>query len=113
VLRVVALLAAASALATTGCSQSSAGNSGGADVDAACVPHDGVYTCLNGTWPVCPTSAKPEDPCDYSLRDCMGCAVGEGYTCTCSDSGVDMVEEGGASQDAALWFCIGTLATCQ
>lgn len=107
------LLVLLSALAVAGCNQSGSG-AGANDVDAACVPHDGVYTCLNGTWPVCPPAAGPELPCDYSLRDCMGCAQGAGYTCNCQDSGAQIFDDGGLEQqDAALWFCIGTEATCQ
>jgi hypothetical protein len=110
VTRVLALL---SVLAAAGCSPSS-GGSAATDVDAACVPRDGVYTCLGGTWPVCPSGAGPEVPCSDSVHDCMGCAQGAGYTCTCLDSGAQIFEDGGLEgQDAALWFCIGTEATCQ
>jgi len=100
-------------LAVAGCSPSSGGD-GSSDVDAACVPEDGAYTCLGGTWPVCASGVGPEAPCNDSVRDCMGCAQGAGYTCTCQDSGAQIFDAGElVGQDAALWFCIGTEATCK
>jgi hypothetical protein len=80
--------------------------------DATCVPDGGVYTCLGGSWPVCPATAQPEQPCDYSVPPCMGCTnggatVGSGYTCACQDAGLV------PDQDAALWGCIGTEYTCR
>jgi len=108
------LLAFAAAMAAAACSPSSSRTSPVVDVDAACIPDGGVYACLDGTWTVCPASAKPSEPCDHTLTDCMGCAVGLGYTCTCEDSGLAF-GEGGVEEtvDASVWFCVGTEATCQ
>jgi len=72
-----------------------------------CVPHDGSYTCLGGTWPVCPSTAQGERPCDDSVPSCMGCDEGAGFTCSCQDAGLVPY------QDAALWGCIGTEYTCE
>ena len=100
-------------LAAAACSPS-ASSAGGADGDAACVPEDGSYTCLNGTWPVCASGVGPEAPCGAGDHDCMGCAQGAGYTCACQDSGAQVFDDGSLEpQDAALWFCIGTEATCR
>jgi hypothetical protein len=101
-------------LAAAGCSPSSSGGAGTDDADAACIPVNGTYSCLNGTWPVCASGVGPEMPCDDSVHDCMGCAQGAGYTCTCQDSGAQIFDDGSLEgQDASAWFCIGTEATCQ
>ncbi|MGD0527757.1 MAG: hypothetical protein ABSE49_21670 [Polyangiaceae bacterium] len=107
-------LAVITALAASACNGASGGG-GGSDVDATCVPSAGIYTCLNGTWPVCATGAGPEAPCDDRVHACMGCAQGAGYTCTCMDSGAVTYEDGSAvmAQDGGQWFCVGTEATCQ
>ena len=92
------------------------GAADGGNGGPTCVPKDGVYTCLGGTWPACSsgTNAIPFPPCDLRAPSCMGCdklspsdVAGVGYTCTCEDAGLV------PQQDAALWGCIGTGFTCQ
>jgi hypothetical protein len=107
-------LAIIASLVVTGCNASSSSHDGGdaGDDGAACVPHDDVYDCLDASWPVCPATAQPEQPCDYSVPPCMGCTnggatVGSGYTCVCQDAGLV------PNQDAALWGCVGTEYTCR
>jgi hypothetical protein len=103
---ILAAFSALAALAATACSTSS-GSSGSSDGGPDCVPHDGSYTCLGATSPVCPSSAQQQQPCDGTLPSCMGCSQGAGFTCSCRDAGA------GATPDASLWLCIGTEHTCE
>jgi hypothetical protein len=87
------------------CSTNSAGAS---DAGPTCVPHDGKYTCLGGTWPVCSPDEIPGGACDQKVPSCMGCQESAGFTCVCSDAGP--LFEGGPSPN---WSCVGTEYTCQ
>jgi hypothetical protein len=80
---------------------------GGADSGPTCVPQNGEYTCLGGTWPVCPSTAQPTQPCDNAVPSCMGCSEGAGFTCSCADAGLV------PQQDGSVWNCVGTEYTCQ
>ncbi len=85
-----------------------------------CVPNDGSYTCLGGTWLVCPSTAyaAPSSGCDYSVPSCMGCdgivgmnvppRVGTGRSCSCRDAG-SPIPDG----SAGYWDCVGTGYTCE
>src|ERR1019366_5382158 len=84
-----------------------AGSTTDADAGPTCVPDGGRYTCLGNSWPVCPGSAQPDQPCDNNIPPCMGCSQGAGYTCACEDAGLT------PDQDGALWSCIGTEYACQ
>jgi hypothetical protein len=99
-------------LGVAACSGSSslhvaAADDGSVDSTATCVPYKGEYTCLGGTFPVCPTGAQPEQSCDNTVSPCMGCSQGAGFTCSCVDAGLV------AQQDGSLWDCIGTEYSCQ
>lgn len=110
---------ALTALASTACTSSSGANS-----EPPCVPHDGSYTCLGLTVPVCPDAVykagSPYAGCDFSILSCMRCdgngtfgenvapMVGTGATCICEDAGYPIPD--GAS---GYWDCIGTGYACQ
>jgi hypothetical protein len=99
---------AAFLLMAIGCgTNSSSASDGGAPT---CVPNNGVYTCLGGSWPACP--ALITGPCKVEPT-CMGCGppgptgVGAGFTCEC---------EGGVTYDGSpglSWGCVGTEYTCR
>jgi hypothetical protein len=95
-------------LALSGCDSGPSNLSSTVDASPTCVPDAGTYTCLGGTWPVCPTSAAPTHPCEGSPA-CMGCAGGTGFTCTCSDAGAEIADAG----EGTWWFCVGTEYTCE
>jgi hypothetical protein len=96
-------------LLTTSCNGATATNTAATDSGPACVPHDGVYSCLGGTWPVCPSEVQEEVPCEAGTPTCMRCtpvtpAWGVGYTCDCQYA---------LNRDGAVWICVGTESTCQ
>jgi hypothetical protein len=85
-------------------------NKGESDAGAlTCVPKDGVYTCLGGSWPACPAGATPSGPCNAGAPDCMGCSEGAGFTCACTDAGGPQYDGG----PVPYWLCIGTEYTCE
>lgn len=83
--------------------------SGDADAGPACVPNDGTYTCLGGSWPACPSTTEPSAACDADAQACMGCSEGAGFTCECSDAGGPQYDGG----PVPYWSCVGTEYTCQ
>src|SRR5580704_7407066 len=53
-----------------------------------CVPHNGIYTCLGGTWPACVTTSFGAFlSCPPGATSCMGCYEGSGYVSSCGDGG--------------------------
>jgi len=80
---------------------------GGMDGGPTCVPRNGQYTCLGGTWPACPSTVLPDESCDDTIPPCMGCSQGVGFTCSCADAGAL------PHQDGSVWDCVATENTCE
>jgi hypothetical protein len=105
--RLTVTLAAALVVAGCGISSGHDASPGDANTGPTCVPHDGTYTCLEGSWPACPSGAQTSVPCEYGFQDCMYCYEGAGYICACTDAG-PMTGDAGT-----VLVCVGTGSTCQ
>jgi len=85
-----------------GSNRSASSGSGSGSVEGGeptCVPHNGIYTCLGGSWPACiSTSFGAFLSCPLGATSCMGCYEGAGYVTPCGDGGV---------------LGVGTESTCQ
>lgn len=98
----------ASVLALCACTTGPSDLAATQDAGPTCVPDGGVYMCLGGSYPVCPSSAGPSLACAPG-PECMGCRQGEGFTCTCSDAGAPGPDAAGGP----WWFCVGTEYACE
>lgn len=70
--------------------------------EPTCVPENGVYTCLGGSWPACMQAPQSGGlfSCPPGATACMDCSSGVGTLCPCGDNG-------------GVPICVGTGHSCQ
>lgn len=79
----------------------------GDDGAPTCVPQNGVYNCLGGSWPACIVSASGSQSCPPAAASCMYCSQGAGFACACD------IDSGSSDSGVPTGQCIGTEHTCQ